>query len=88
MLNPKPRANFYFQTRPVPQLTKLIFPKVGDWCRELKYDQLLVHGIFLDMPGVVKKLQGCVYLRRPGLALRPRTPLPFLGPDGGGRTNA
>lgn len=29
-----------------------------------------------------------LYLRRPGLALRPRPPLPFLGPVGGGRTNA
>ena len=28
------------------------------------------------------------YLRRLGLALRPRAGLPFLGPEGGGRTNA
>ena len=28
------------------------------------------------------------HLRRLGLALRPRAGLPFLGPDGGGRTNA
>jgi hypothetical protein len=41
-----------------------------------------------QVKGITSTNHSLHHLLRLGLALRPRAGLPFLGPEGGGRTNA